>query len=306
MPALLRAHWHPWIDRPLGVLVTLVIAVLARMLLHRAISRVVAQIGAGTDHDRPGERRAGLAILERNGLLLASERRRQRVEAVGSLLRSVASFVIFAISLFTIIGEFGQATRLEPLIASAGVIGVALAFGAQNLVRDFLSGIFMIIEDQYGVGDLVNVGEVTGTVEEVGLRVTRLRDAGGIVWYVRNGEIPRVGNESQGWARAIVDVPVAYSEDLPRVKALIKQTADELAGDPQFDEAILEPPEVAGVESMTGDALVIRVVIKTGPARHAEVARELRARLKTTFDQAGIRVPTSIGPTSAGTAVPPG
>ena len=214
-------------------------------------------------------------LVEASGALVA-ERRRQRAETIGSVLRSIASFVIFGLAFVTVLAELG--IEIGPMLASAGVAGVALGFGAQSLVRDFLSGIFMILEDQYGVGDLIDTGEAVGTVEEVGLRVTRLRDACGVVWYVRNGEILRVGNHSQGWSTAIVDVSVAYNEDIPSVQEVIRETADAMAEDEAWREQILEDPVVAGVESVTSAAVTIRVIVKCTLNDHfARAARAARA-----------------------------
>jgi len=287
---LRNEYWDPWIEKPLKIAMILALALVVRAVTVRLITRLVTRVTASSAHPRPGERRIGL--LE-NGLL-ATERRRQRAETIGSVLRSVASLTIYGIAFTMILGEAGL--NLAPILASAGVVGVALGFGAQNLVKDFLSGMFMIMEDQYGVGDTIDVGEASGTVEEVGIRITRIRDVNGVVWYVRNGEILRVGNKSQGWARALVDVPVAYSEDLQRVQALIQETADDLAKDPQNADAILEPPEVAGVESISREAVVIRVVMKTSPTEQYDVARELRARLKAVFDREGIQVSAPLPP----------
>ena len=162
--------------------------------------------------------------------------------------------------------------RLAPIIASAGIVGVALGFGAQNLVKDFLTGIFMILEDQYGVGDVVDLGEATGTVEAVGLRVTRLRDVNGTVWYVRNGEIMRVGNQSQNWARAVLDVTVGYDADLDKVQKILQEEATAMFEDERFHDVIIEAPEVWGVERFDKDGAVVRVVLKTAPLEQWEVA----------------------------------
>jgi moderate conductance mechanosensitive channel len=188
-----------------------------------------------------------------------------------------------------VLGEVGF--QLGPFIAGAGIVGVALGFGAQNLVKDFLSGIFMILEDQYGVGDVVDLGEASGSVEAVGLRVTRLRSVDGTVWYVRNGEVIRVGNKSQGWARAVLDIPIGYSEDIDRVRELLRETADALYRDPEYADMVLEEPEVWGVEALSNESVVIRVVVKTEPLKQWEVARELRRRIKTAFDEHGIEIP---------------
>ena len=214
------------------------------------------------------------------------------------MLRSVASFVIFGMAFVTVLDKLG--IPIGPLLASAGVAGVALGFGAQSLVRDFLSGIFMILEDQYGVGDLIDTGEAVGTVEEVSLRVTRLRDGSGVVWYVRNGEILRVGNHSQGWSTAIVDVAVAYNEDIPRVQDVIREVAEAMAEDEAWDEKFVDDPVVAGVESVTSTSVTIRVVVKCTANDHLGVQRELRERIKEAFDRENIRVPVPVFPSGPG------
>lgn len=168
---------------------------------------------------------------------------------------------------------------------------MAIGFGAQELVKDFIAGMFMLLEDQYGVGDVIDAGAAVGTVEAVTLRVTRLRDADGRVWYVRNGTITRIGNESQGWSRAYLDVPVAYDSDIVMVRLLLEQVAEELWADPAFRESlIVEQPSVFGVEQLSDSSLVFRVSAKTLPARQAEVARELRLRVKAALDGAGIAI----------------
>jgi len=297
-----------WLDRnghvfaaPLRILLIIVLALTLRMVVQRLISRVTTRMITSTVHERLAERKAGRIVLD-SGLLPANERRQQRAETVGAVLRSTASLIIFSVAFVMVLDELGL--QLGPILASAGIAGVALGFGAQNLVKDFLAGIFIIFEDQYGVGDVIDTGEASGTVEDVGLRITRLRDVGGVVWYVRNGEILRVGNKSQGWSRAIVDVPVAYSEKISEVQDLIQQTANALAADSQFDDAIVEPPVVAGVESIGNGAVVIRVMIKTAPLKHVDVARELRARLMTVFDEAGVQVSPIIRPAAPGAGGP--
>jgi small conductance mechanosensitive channel len=286
---------------PLQIVGIVVGALVIRWLVHRAISRIVARAAsAATRPDEP-KRTRGSRVLAGAAGALVSERRRQRAETVGSVLRSVASFVIFGMAFVTVLDKLG--IPIGPLLASAGVAGVALGFGAQSLVRDFLSGIFMILEDQYGVGDLIDTGEAVGTVEEVTLRVTRLRDGSGVVWYVRNGEILRVGNHSQGWSTGIVDVAVAYTEDIPRVQEVIRGVAETMAEDDAWSEKIVDDPVVAGVESVTGTSVTIRVIVKCTPNDHFGVQRELRERIKEAFDREGIRVPLPVYP---GAPVPPG
>jgi len=244
------------------------------------------------------------AISERGARILAQAtgldqtRSTQRAGTMGAILKSTSTFVIFTLALLTVMATVDL--PLGPLLASAGVGGVALGFGAQSLVKDFLSGIFMILEDQYGVGDVIDTGEAIGTVEDVTLRVTRLRDASGIVWYIRNGEIVRVGNRSQGWSTALVDIPVGYDESLDIVLPLIRKVVHELDGAKEWKTRLLEEPVVAGVESMAGGVVTVRIIAKCAPNENFAVSREIRERVKTAFDQAGIRAPQVMPPYGGG------
>jgi len=193
---------------------------------------------------------------------------------------------------------------LGPLLASAGVAGVALGIGAQSLVKDFLSGIFLIMEDQYGVGDVIDTGEAIGTVEEVTLRITRLRDANGVTWYVRNGEIIRVGNRSQGFATAIVDMPVSYSESVERVVAVLREAATAMGADPVWADKFVEEPEVLGVESIVGMTMTIRTVAQCVPGENFAVQREMRERLKAALDAADVKA-APLGPFGGPVGGPP-
>jgi moderate conductance mechanosensitive channel len=201
-------------------------------------------------------------------------------------LRSGASVTIFAIAGFVILGDLS--INLAPLLASAGVVGVAVGFGAQSLVRDYLAGIFMLVEDQYGVGDAITVGDASGTVENVTLRITRVRDVNGVVWHIRNGAIETVGNESQGWARAVIDFPVPYEADLAAIMTLLTQVGIRMWNDPAWRSVMLEAPEVWGAQEIAGNKVIMRMVAKTAPLRQWGVERELRARLKTALQEAGI------------------
>jgi small-conductance mechanosensitive channel len=263
-------------------------------LVRRAIRRMVDHM---TDDGGLAALRAPTA-LARTGEI-PSLRRVQRAETVGALLKSVASFGIWTLAGLMALGTLGL--DLGPLIAGAGIVGVAVGFGSQNLVRDFISGIFMLMEDQYGVGDVVDAGPATGTVEGVGLRTTRLRDVNGTLWHIPNGEIRRVGNRSQGWARALVDVEVAYSTDLDDTTRTIEHVAHDVYADPHWAPKILETPEVWGVEELGPDGIRVRLVAKTRPLEQWKVARELRARLKVAFDQAGIEVSAQKATTSTAT-----
>ena len=213
----------------------------------------------------------------------------RRVETVAALFRSVVSASVLTIAALMALSELGL--NLGPLIAGAGIVGVAVGFGAQNLVRDFLSGIFMLMEDQYGVGDVIDAGPATGTVESVGLRTTRLRDVNGTVWHLPNGHIERIGNKSQVWSRAVLDIDVSYQTDIGHATDVIKRTAQTMCDDPDFSEAILSEPEVWGVENLGVDSVTIRLVLKTAPHDQLRVTRELRARIKAAFDDAGIEIP---------------
>jgi small conductance mechanosensitive channel len=234
------------------------------------------------------------------GVLLQTDehslRAEQRMEALASVLRSLVTFAILALAGVMILGELG--VELGPLLAGAGIVGVALGFGAQTLVRDFLSGAFILIEDQFGVGDIVELdGQVTGTVEAVSLRTTRLRAVDGTVWHVPNGDIRRVGNKSQHWSRALIDVEVAYSADVRRAQEVIGAVAREVAAE---DPDVLEEPEVWGVEALRAGGVVIRLVVKTRPSEQYRVSRLLRERLKDALDREGLAVAATSPPASGG------
>ena len=257
---------------------------LLRKFIARSITRVVRHAA------QVAETRAG-RLLQGSGLV-ATERSRQRTQAIGSVLRSVSSTVIFGVGLLMIISVLQ--IPIAPLLASVSVVGVAVGLGAKDVITDFLAGVTMIFEDQYGVGDVIDVGLAKGTVMEVGLRVTKLRDVDGEIWYVRNGSIERVGNQSQGWSRAVVDVPVHYGSDVGRVHEVLSVMAEELYQDEKWRPSFLDeqPPQVMGIENLDGGAVVIRVQARTAPQKNAEIARELRRRIKTALDGAGIELVT--------------
>ncbi|MEA2143762.1 MAG: moderate conductance mechanosensitive channel [Solirubrobacteraceae bacterium] len=270
----------------LTAIVILAVAFVANKLVGRTIRRTLRTLHSGTVQERLGtiRRRTPAALLEPGEVSLRAE---QRINALTSVLRSITTAVIFTIAGFIIVGEFGL--NLAPLLAGAGIVGIALGFGAQSLVRDFLSGMFILVEDQFGVGDIVDLDQQTsGTVEAVSLRTTRLRAVDGTVWHVPNGDIRRVGNKSQHWSRALLDVEVAYDTDIDQAKAVIKRVADTLWHE---REDILEEPEVWGVERLGPNAIVIRLVVKTRPADQYDVSRDLRQRLKEAFDAEGIEIP---------------
>jgi small-conductance mechanosensitive channel len=274
------------VTKPLKILLVLVLALILYRLVARAIDRFIE-----------GIRSAGPT----------GPRSLQRAETLGAVLRSLTKGGIATLVVLVALGEFGVA--LGPLIAGAGIAGVALGFGAQSLVKDFLSGMFMLVEDQFGVGDIVDVGEASGLVEGVSLRTTRLRDVEGTVWHVPNGEIHRVGNKSQQWSRALLDVQVAFETDVDEATRVIKAAADEVWRSEDVGPSVLEEPEVWGIEGFGPTGIAIRLVVKTRPADQWKVLRELRSRIKVALDRAGIgfgfqRIPWSGEGTAA--SPPPG
>ncbi|WP_030563583.1 mechanosensitive ion channel family protein [Streptomyces aureocirculatus] len=272
-------NWSTWLATGLRILLIVVIAMTLRILVRRAITKFIDRM------NRTAQAVDGTAL---GGLLVNVERRRQRSQAIGSVLRSVASFLILGTAALMILGTFQ--INLAPLLASAGVAGVAIGFGARNLVTDFLSGVFMILEDQYGVGDSIDAGVASGEVIEVGLRVTKLRGDDGEIWYVRNGEVKRIGNLSQGWSTAGVDVTVRSDEDLDKVKRVLAEVGERLGKDEPWNEQLWGPVEVLGLDSVLLDQMVVRVVAKTMPGKSLGIERELRWRIKRAFDAEGIRL----------------
>ena len=269
------------------VVLLIVLAWLLNLFVRRAIRRFTAGMTGMAANDTMSRiRRRAPSMVADSSML--STRAAARAKTLGDVLQSVASFTIWGITGVTILGELGIA--LGPLVASAGVAGVALGFGAQSLVKDVIAGFFMLVEDQYGVGDIIDVGEASGTVEAVSLRTTRIRDVQGTVWHVPNGIVQRVGNMSQQWARALLDLNVAYGTDLDRAQQVIKNTAAALWNDDDWRGAILEPPEVWGVEQLAPEAIHVRLVIKTKPAEQFRVMRELRARLLKAFQEQDIEM----------------
>jgi small conductance mechanosensitive channel len=278
------------VDHALTPLLTALVLVLGGILLrwlaHRSIDRVVRRAEAGVLPGRLGS--FGRSSAEGDHTI--TSRRAQRAKSLGSLLKSITTGLIFGVVLVMCLAEFD--VNVAPILASAGVVGLALGFGAQTLVKDLLSGVAMLLEDQYGVGDVVDLGEAVGTVEAVGLRITRLRAVDGTVWYVRNGEIQRVGNQSQNWARAVLDVGVRYDADLAKVRSVLQDVARDLWHDEEFAPVIIEEPEVWGVEQLLPDRVEVRITLKTAPLEQWRVAREMRERIKARFDHESIGLHT--------------
>jgi moderate conductance mechanosensitive channel len=263
--------------KPLQIVLIIAIAIALRFVLHRSINQLVRRTA-----NLPVDRRGALLRLHD---AVFSERRRQRAEAIGSVLNSFATAAIFSIAGLMVLAQLG--IELAPLLASAGIAGLALGFGAQTLVKDLIAGLFMLLEDQYGVGDQVDLGEASGKVESVGLRTTSIRDARGVLWHIRNGEIIRVGNKSQGWALVVIDVPIGFAS-VDEATHVMQEAVDAMAADEQWRDDLMEAPQILGVEHLTVDGATIRATVKTTTDAQPNVTRELRLRLTEALAIAGI------------------
>lgn len=280
-----------WLLGPgLRIAIIVVAGVVSLLLVRRLIRAVTEHIADGTSLLQRGITRplggTEVAAALRKVSPVASARRTQRARTIGSVLRSTAAIVIGSIVVLLVLDQVG--VNIAPFIASAGIVGVAFGFGAQSLVKDFLSGMFMLLEDQYGVGDVVDAGPAQGTVEAVGLRVTKLRDADGTLWYVPNGSMLRVGNKTQGWANAVVEVKVDYFADLDRVRDLLVGAAARLASDPEIGDALEGAATVTTAEDLTFDAVTVRIAQRTAPSRQWAVARALRTAVRDALEEADV------------------
>ncbi|MCU1690689.1 MAG: mscS [Jatrophihabitantaceae bacterium] len=279
-------HFDAVVQRPIRIIGIIVVTLVLRALAHRLIDRLAnaSAEGAVPALLRPLRDRAASSGLFGDSSTIG-ERRRQRAETIASVLKSAASFALFVIAVLYVLAELDFS--LAPLLAGTSIVGVAIGFGAQNIIKDFLGGMFMILEDQYGVGDVIDLKDATGTVEAVGLRTTRLRDEGGTVWYMRNGEIVRVGNHSQGFAQVVLDVPIKPDGDVARAESVMRAVAASIAADPEWTELFLEDPRVLGIQSITLEATTIRLTARVRPLEQWRVARELRGRIRQSLDDAG-------------------
>lgn len=271
------------------ILVAVIIGFALRLVIRRVVQRIVnsAKSKANVDDTQ---------ALERSPL--ADMRLIQRTRTLGSILQNIINVVLVVIVVLLIVWILSPAL-LSSLTLLTAAVGAGLGFGAQNIVKDVLNGLFIVAEDQIGIGDVVDTGLASGVVEHVSVRVTQIRDVNGTLWFVRNGEILRIGNMSQGWARAIIDLGVPVDADVTAVEAELLATAQALANDPRWRTRIVDQPEVWGLESISGDALVIRVVLRTRANAKDDVARELRMRFKATIAKMGLALPSleSVTPT---------
>ncbi len=288
-----------WMDslgtNTLALIIVGVLLIVAWLVGRALIKGVIRGIERGTPFQdartRKALRKARIPVPEADTmeLRLEEERRRKRAHTLGRVLNSALAVLLIAIGVTTILNVLG--VPIGPMLASAGIVGVALGFGAQSLVKDVLSGLFMLVEDQYGVGDVVDLGEATGSVEEVGLRATRLRSLDGTVWYVPNGEITRVGNKTRMWSRALIEVRFAYDTDIEAARQAMLDAAQaaQKASD-QVAANVLADPEVAGVESLEYNAVMLRLMVQVNPATQWDIMREIRRQMRQIFAERGLRL----------------
>lgn len=275
--------WTDW-GRVVVIIGAIVGAILAYWLLKRVIARTVQRIVSGV------KKRASATSTEQlNHSPLQQVRIVQRTRTIGTVLNTILAWAIAALAVAIILVQLG--INATAVVAVGGFFGAAAGVGAQGLIKDVLNGLFMVFEDQIGIGDVVDLGEASGVVESVGVRVTQVRDVNGTVWFVRNGEITRVGNKSLGWSRAIIDLAIPYDADVDTVEAHVLSFAKTMADEAQWRGKIIDEPEIWGIQSISSQAMVLRVVVKTRPSAVDDVSRELRVRIKRGLDQMGVRIP---------------
>ena len=282
------AQWL--IDTPLRIACILLVAWILTRVARRLIRNSARGLANSAEDGKLG-RVSQTAVV--GSAVPDPARAYARMGALQNVLANVVSTIIWVIASLLVLGELN--INLAPLIAGAGIAGVALGFGAQQMVRDYLAGIYIVSEDQFGPGDTIDLLDISGTVEEVSLRSTKLRDVDGVLWTVSNGEILKVGNASKGWSRAKLDVIVAYGSDLRRAMDVIQAAADEVREDEAWRADFLEPPEMWGVQQVAADGVTIRLVVKVRPGRQYALARELQLNIKEALETAGIDVPAPAG-----------
>ena len=271
---------------PIGILLIIIGAVIVRAVLLFAVRRLVDQVVTGVKKKQNVTDTQALVASP-----LAAVRIVQRTRTLGTVLTNVINVTVVVVSFILLVNRIDP-NVLGSLALLTAALGAGLGFGAQNIVKDVLNGLFMVFEDQLGVGDVVDLGPATGVVEAVGIRVTQVRDVNGTLWFVRNGEILRVGNMSQGWARVIIDLAIPYDADIDVVQEKMLETAVEMSTEPKWRSRIVERPEIWGLESISAEALVIRLVVKTRTSAKDDVARDLRMRLKRALDDLDVTLPS--------------
>jgi small conductance mechanosensitive channel len=271
---------------PVKLLIVLAVALIATIIVNQGVKAVVRQTV------RRADAKDDLAIGDTPDTtsslrtVIAKQRVSQRARAVGQMLRSTAAFVIWSTAVIAWLQIIG--INVAPLLFSASVIGVALAFGAQTLIKDFLSGMFIVIEDQYGPGDYVDLGPARGRVEEVGLRVTTLRDANGVAWYVRNGEILRVANRTQGWAPADVDITIPLTVDISTVQSIATHVGEHAVSDDEMIGRLIAKPKYTGVVVRDDEHVTVRLTAKARPSGKTVVQEALITTLRSKLADAKI------------------
>lgn len=254
-------------------------AILLRVVLKISSRRVVKTIVSGVNH---------ASKAQRVDAMLVEQRLTQRTKTIASVLDNFTTWAITITALVMVLSELG--VNVGALIAVSTILGAAVGFGAQSLVKDLLAGIFIVFEDQYGVGDWVEIGDVSGEVEKVGLRVTEIRDIHGTLWFVRNGEITEVGNASQDWAAALLDFAFAYENNVDEVQSIILEVAGEMRASDQWSKDMTADVDIWGMQHISGEQFIIRASVRTVPNRQWAVSRELRKRCKVAFDAKGINL----------------
>jgi small conductance mechanosensitive channel len=264
------AVWDVW-QTPIRIVAIILGAVIARSLLLLSVKRVIRGVISGMN---------GKAVVASG--LVQNARVVQRAQTLGSVLNNFFTWTVVLVALSAVLSELGVA--VGALVAGAGILGAAVGFGAQSLVRDLISGLF------------IDLGQATGVVESVGLRVTQVRDISGVLWYVRNGEVVRVGNQSQGWSRVVLDIPLAYSAPQDKAREVILEAAQSVSADHTFSQQLMGEPEIWGIELLSGEQVVLRLVQQVGPSHADAIARELRSRIKQALDKSKISMATTATP----------
>lgn len=291
------AEW--FVAKPLTIILVIVVAAIVarigRWMVSRSMNRLLMSQtkGRARRHESELHRRTSQMILSSGD---STQRAQARFETLKAVFRSIVTALVWFVALVVVLDTIG--ISLGPLLATAGIAGIAIGFGTQTMVRDFISGFFIVAEDQFGVGDTIDLGGgAKGVVERVTLRSTHLRDSEGTVWHIANGQITKVANKSQEWARALIDVVLPYDADIDVVSDVMQEVADTMQADTTWSSRILERAEIWGIQEFDADGVHVRMVIKTEPAAQFGVLRELRGRLKSTFDEKGIAFAYAGGPT---------
>ena len=286
----LSVNWTAVLGHLLNVALIVVLALVANHLLRRAVGRFTARVASTTE-----------GVLKHAPRVISTGDETARAVArsatLSTMLRSVATATVMSIAALLILSELS--INLAPLIAGAGIASIAIGFGAQNVVRDVLAGAFVLIEDQYAVGDIIDAEVASGTVERVTLRVTRLRDTAGTVWHIPNGLISRVGNKSQNWARALLDIVVAHDTDVRAARSIIDRVAGDMAAEDVWAARLHGEPDDQGVQALGPEGITLRIMIDTEPASQWAVERELRQRIVEAFEAEGVEISAGVGLTTA-------